>query len=283
LSRILAVSLGVVLIGVTLLNAEVRSGQTGPDEGRPGGRRARSDKEPEKGIDLPAPRKLKVAAGRGKALVYRLDKNQQRIPNTGNEARFQEAERELHWAVVTGVIDHRKVLASLGMGARPDRPSLVETYCRVELERSTLQKDGTWSRWRRVDHDAKSALLDNLPANDEERVSHEFLAGPLVDPLPWLTEGAWEGVDVEEFLPPEQRNGKDRRSARAPAPPPDRASPPRLMWRAFDFAAEPGRTYRYRARVAVHNPRGWRREYPPRHLFFGPWSEATNVVTVPSP
>jgi hypothetical protein len=213
-----------------------------------------------------------------------LDKNQERIPDPrkGVGARFLETERTLHWAVVTGVIDHRKVLASLGLGARLDRTSILETYYRVELERSTLQKDRTWSGWQRLDDDAKRALLDNLPLNEEERVSQQFLASPLVDSLPWLTEGAWEGVDVEDFLPPEQRNQKDRRFARLPAPPPQRAAPPRLMLRTFDFTAEPGRSYRYRARVVLFEP-GWsRREYPPKHLVLGPWSEATDVVTIPA-
>ena len=278
--RILVVSLGGVLIGGNLLHAEAGSGQNGPDEARQGGRRSRPNKDSEKGIDLPAPRKLKVSAGRGKALVYLLDKKQERIPDPKNHARFQEAECELRWAVVTGVIDHHKVLASLEM--QPDAASLVMTYDRVELERSILQEDGSWSVWQRVNHDLKSALLDNLPANDDERVSQEFLAGPLVDPLPWLTEGVWEGVNVEDFLPPGQRNRKDRRSVRRPAPPPHRAAPPRLMWRTFDFQAEPGRTYRYRARVAVFDPKWWRREYPRKHLIFGPWSDATDKATIPT-
>jgi len=174
------------------------------------------------------------------------------------------------------------VLASLGLGAGSHRTSALGIYYRVELERSTLQNDRTWSVWQPVDQDAKRALLDNLPLNEEERVSQEFLASSLVDSLPWLTEGAWQGVDVEDFLPPERRNVKDRRLAPRPAPPPERAAPPRLMLRTLDFSAEPGRSYRYRARVVLFEP-GWpRREFPPKHLVLGPWSEATDVVTIPS-
>jgi hypothetical protein len=282
---VLAASLSGLLMGGPLLYAGALSLQTGRDGSGPGGRRAESEEKPEGAIHPPAPRNARASAGRGKALIYMLDRNQERIPDPRKDAgaRFLETERTLQWAVVTGVIDHRKVWASLGMGAQSDRISILQTYHRVELERSTLEKDGTWSGWQRVVDDGKRALLDNLPLKEEERISHEFLASPLVDPLPWLTEGSWEGVDVEEFLPPERRNEKNRRLARLPAPPPQRAAPPRLMLRTFDFAAEPGRSYRYRSRVVLVEP-GWRRiENPSKHLVLGPWSEATEVVTIPAP
>jgi hypothetical protein len=225
---------------------------------------------------------VKIAAGRGRALVYELDAKRQRIadPRKGVVGRFREAERELHWAVVTGVIDHHKISASLGTGRRSDPPSAERMYRGVELERQALREDGTWSRWQRVDREASSSILDNVPALETERVSQEFLASPLVEPLPWLTDHDWEGVDVEEFLPPERRDRRSRRSSPIPAPPPRRAAPPRLMFRALDFTVEPGRTYRYRARLAFVNPGAMP---SPDRREFSPWSEATTIVKVPSP
>ncbi|QEH39082.1 ECF RNA polymerase sigma factor SigE [Aquisphaera giovannonii] len=58
---------------------------------------------------------------------------------------------------------------------------------------------------------------------------------------------------------------------RPPQPDPE---PPVLMLRQFDFAVEPGRTYRYRARVVLND--GRRRADRP-----GAWSEPTEPVATP--
>lgn len=71
------------------------------------------------------------------------------------------------------------------------------------------------------------------------------------------------------------------------------------MVRSLDFTVEPGRTYRYRARVVLLNPdfrphamRGGVLDRPdddPEHqlhtqrLLFSPWSESTGMVTIPRP
>ena len=58
------------------------------------------------------------------------------------------------------------------------------------------------------------------------------------------------------------------------------AESPVLMLRTLDFTVEPNRTYRYRSRVVVWNPDYQRGEKRPKRIF-GPWSEATEIVTVP--
>lgn len=53
-----------------------------------------------------------------------------------------------------------------------------------------------------------------------------------------------------------------------------------LMFRAFDFTAAPGRTYRYRARVVLFNP-AFPKTKRGSKFVFGPWSEPTAAVTIP--
>ena len=97
----------------------------------------------------------------------------------------------------------------------------------------------------------------------------------LVDPLPRLKAGKWTGVDVDRFVPAVHQE--------IPVPPPGNAVrrvpepplPPLLMLRQFDFAVQPGHTYRYRARLVVDDSR-WRRTERA-----SAWTEPTEPVTVP--
>jgi hypothetical protein len=119
---------------------------------------------------------------------------------------------------------------------------------------------------------------------DVEKTPEELRLDAIVDPLPYLKAGAWSGVDVERFVPKRNENnagqrpvmvggqilgGRQRTKPRA-------AVPPVLMSRQFDFSVDPGRTYRYRARLVVEDAR-WRRKE-----VAGAWSEATNPVMIPS-
>jgi hypothetical protein len=282
---ILLVWLGGLLVGVTFPSADASSGQTALEATRTDDRSAESKAERDRLTGIPAPRALRISSGQGKALVYELDPKKERIadPRKGVVGRFRETERGLRWAVVTGVVDHHKISAFLGAGRRPEPPSAERMYRRVDLEKQGRQEDGTWSDWRPVDREANLTILDNLPAIERECVSQKFLTSQLVDPLPWLTDRAWKGVDVEEFLPPERKNREDRRSVPVPAPPPHRAAPPRLMLRALDLTVEPGRSYRYRARIVLANPYGIPVNPRDPTTIIGPWSEATGTVTIPSP
>jgi hypothetical protein len=271
---------------------------------------------------VPAPKELKAAAGSGKILLYALDsednriqsvdpdaKSRKRAPNrsqrsgmggmmggmTGGatirrnrsrvEGTWKEVTREVHWAVVTGIVDHRAAQAAFSDAGESTPPPLDRIYRRVQLERQSRSQAGTWSNWERVEPEPTLEILDSLPEQAPEKTPEELRsAEALVDPLPHLTEGSWSGVDVERFvakLPADQ-----------PAVPPGvlgeqagrirRPDPPVLMVRAFDFTAETGQTYRYRARLWFWTSGKWELRQARRSPdFHGRWSEPTNAATVP--
>jgi hypothetical protein len=160
-----------------------------------------------------------------------------------------------------------------------------------------------------VDMEANLSILNYLPAIEEERVASEFRVDGLVDPLV-LTDSKWRGADNEEFLPGEKEGSPDRppskevpaqlidmRGLMRPAQddregrslPRDprlciqRDRQPVLMVRSLDFTVEPGRTYRYRARVILFNPDYQRGNSRDRNKWIlGPWSDATEAVTLPA-
>ena len=301
--------------------------------GQPGANRRR--------IVIPAPRELRATAGEGKALVFALDERGERIPGeVPQDAGAREVVRYLRWAVLTGVIDHRRIQENLGIRGRsgedpPPREGPAQNeappgggvYRRVDLERQILRKDGSWSAWEPVDFLANLNVLENLPEVEEEQTPEEVRDSCLVDPLPFLKAGRWVGVDVERFIPARAKDDQleepglsaqlakgvkvrrrgagiimgtmgashRRRRARvspqaavkqalggtmggdpepgvADRPVPD---PPILMLRTFDFTVEPGRTYRYRARVVVYY------KHERRFDLEGDWSAAADIVTIP--
>jgi hypothetical protein len=109
----------------------------------------------------------------------------------------------------------------------------------------------------------------------------------LVDPLPHLTVGRWNGVDVPQFLGVKKEKapgpqfgimgGADLLRRVEPKP---EFEPPVLMLRTIDFTVERGRTYRYQSRVVVVNVK---RQKSDNKLKFGPWSQPTEIVTIPFP
>jgi RNA polymerase sigma factor (sigma-70 family) len=287
LRRILVMTLAGLLVGGAVLYADARSGQAVPDGARRQDRRAGSEGGVKERIEIPSPGQLRASSGRGKALLYRLDRNGERIPlrRDGKVIRFQEVEREIHWAVITGVIDHQRVQKSLSRDEGIPMPPAERLYCRVELKRQTRREDGSWLKWENVDMLANYKVLDQLADRDAERVPEPFRIDALVDPLPHLTQGGWTDVDVEGFVPAGRNARGDRPIAQVKPRAPQQDRPPTLMVRFLDFTVEPGRTYRYRARVVLFNP-----DYNPgnpgvhNRFIFGPWSEVmTDIVTIPVP
>ncbi|HKI17320.1 MAG TPA: sigma factor-like helix-turn-helix DNA-binding protein, partial [Isosphaeraceae bacterium] len=251
-----------------------------------------------KALVIPAPRELKAAAGSGKALLYdldrdgnRLDREGHRIPDRPADARnpAKEINLEMRWAVVTGIVDHRATQASFSDGGRFAPPPMAQIYRRVELERQIQVGAGAWSDWRPVDPEPNFQILDNMPEEDAERTPPEVRLDALVDPLPHLTDGFWSGVDVERFVPNRRETKTDTPrglllETKADASPQiglmigqvqqiHRTEPPLLMLRQFDFTVVAGQTYRYRARVVV-NHAGRRTDVA------GAMSEPTNPVSV---
>lgn len=284
LTRIAAVLLLGAVVGGSILHAGPRAIQG--EKGRPD----RPQAEVGRRIEMPAPRGLKVASGRGKILIYELDEKGERIRSRAGDrnAPFREMQREIRWAVVTGLIDHDQVQKSLIMEPPQPPPPAERLYCRVELERQTLRQDGTWSGWVPADAEATLRILDNVPELEEERVAPEHRVVSLVDPLPFLTVGKWRGVDVVELIPAQRKEilldqPVAGSNPTVPALGLRRDRPPALMIRSFDFAVEPGWTYRYRARVMLFNPAFNQAGRRQDRFIPGPWSVATEIVTIPSP
>ena len=91
-------------------------------------------------------------------------------------------------------------------------------------------------------------------------------------------------MDVEGFVPAGTNARGDRPVAQVKPRTPEQDRPPVLMVRCLDFTVEPGRTYRYRARVVLFNPHFNQGNPRDRNkLIFGPWSDVTDIVTIPVP
>jgi hypothetical protein len=287
LRRILVMTLAGVLAGGALLYTDARSGQAVQDGAPRQEQRAELKAGVKERTEIPSTDQLRASSGRGKALLYLLDRDEERIPlrRDGEVIRFQEVEREIHWAVITGVIDHQRVVqrSLIQDGGRLASP-YKRFYQRAELQRQARREDGSWRDWETVDMHANLMILDNLVNVDVDRVPEPFRVPELVDPLPHLTQGKWTDVDVERFVPA-GRNARGVRPATQSEPrTPEKERPPVLMVRSLDFTVEPGRTYRYRARVVLFNPHFNQGNPRDRNkLIFGPWSEVTDIVTISVP
>jgi hypothetical protein len=123
--------------------------------------------------------------------------------------------------------------------------------------------------------------LRNIPEEEEERAPGEVRIVALVDPLPFLKVGVWEGVDIERLIPvgkvkvnvelPDR--GLTGRGTRLPF---ETTAAPEIMVRALDFTVVPGFQYRYRVRIVIDGSDG----VGQRREVFGPWSESTAEVAV---
>jgi hypothetical protein len=109
--------------------------------------------------------------------------------------------------------------------------------------------------------------VENAPGNERPPATpHGIVQG--------LVQGLVNGAPTKG-LPPGgimQFGARKKRRGIAKA---DKAEPPLLMLRQFDFTVDPGQTYRYRARLVIWDTRGRRKEVA------GDWSEPTGPVTVP--
>jgi len=251
------------------------------------------------------PRDLEAHVGVGVAVTYALDPRGERIvdeaaakaeaarraarkdaaPAEAVQGPFKEVGTALRWVAVVGVFDHQAVREAearrQGVGMIAPSPA----YKRVEIERQVRRPGGDWSAWMPVDHGRNYQILDNLPEVAFERLAYSYRPENLVDPLPHLLQGRWEGVDAEALL---RLAGPDpvEVSQGLPIPGPDGAARglgrpkpevPVLMIRSLDFTVEPGTNYRYRVRVVVQvtDKAGRRSEE------LWPWSGPTADVVAP--
>jgi len=116
----------------------------------------------------------------------------------------KEIVKGYRWVAITGVLDHEKMRANYREALK--NPAVAHpNYQRLELQRQTLQTDGSWTEWQDVDAKANLAVLDNLPEHDEELVPETVRPESLVDPLPFLKAGLWEKVHIASLVPKEKK------------------------------------------------------------------------------
>jgi hypothetical protein len=118
---------------------------------------------------------------------------------------FKQVTKGYRWVAITGTLDHAQMLANYREALK--NPAIAHPqYKRLDLERRTLQDDGTWSAWQKVDENKNLDILDNLPSVEEELAPENVRPDMLVDPLPFLNAGYWEKVHIVSLVPKERRD-----------------------------------------------------------------------------
>jgi len=134
--------------------------------------------------------------------------------NGPEEAKKEDAEKDEdskevlrghRWVVLTGVLDHAKLVANYKAAVK--NPAVAHpNYARLNLQRKALQDDGTWTDWEKVSRDENLKVIDNLAYIDEEELTPETVrCEALVDPLPFLKAGLWEKVHIASLVPKEKK------------------------------------------------------------------------------
>lgn len=116
---------------------------------------------------------------------------------------FKQETKGYRWVAITGTLDHAQMLANFREALK--NPNIAHPqYVRLDVQRRTLQPDGTWSSWEKIDDEKNYDILDNLPANEEELAPENVRPEGLVDPLPFLNAGLWEKVHIASLVPKEK-------------------------------------------------------------------------------
>ena len=117
---------------------------------------------------------------------------------------MKEIVKGLRWVAITGTLDHGKMIANYREALK--NPAVAYPhYERLDLERQTRQKDGSWSDWEPVDSKRNYDIIENLPEEDEELTPENVRPDNLVDPLPFLKSGLWEKVHIASLVPKEKK------------------------------------------------------------------------------
>ncbi len=116
----------------------------------------------------------------------------------------KEIVKGYRWVAITGTLDHAQMLANYRQALK--NPAVAHpNYRRLDLQRQTLQRDGSWSKWAMVSSDENYKVLDNLPEEDEELTPENVRPDGLVDPLPFMKSGLWEKVHIASLVPKEKK------------------------------------------------------------------------------
>lgn len=243
-----------------------------------------------------------------------------------SEGKPKEALQGLRWASIVGELDHKALRENYAKTLKIGFANANPHYLRLDLQRQSLQDDGSWpgdDAWEPVDREENLLVLDNVVEQEKEITFKESRLEGLVDVLPFLRSGYWRWVHIASLVPEEateifrtkpkpatpadgvmmmqkqmqqQKTSSRARSrgemGRMPGGGMGNANFPTsnadtLMIRALDFTVQPDTTYRYRVRLVIKNPNFKVENVAPGidnkiEELFGPWSEATNPLTVPA-
>ena len=162
-----------------------------------------------------AERKARAARGQaGRRRDQPEDAKAKAEEAAAKEPPGKEITKGYRWVAVTGVLDHAKMLANYREALK--NPAVAHpNYKRLDVQRKTLQPDGTWSEWENGELErepAKSSTISRRRMRSS-RPSH-VRPEALVDPLPFLKAGLWEKVHIASLVPLEKKKIPEDDAAR---------------------------------------------------------------------
>ena len=182
------------------------SGGGGLRTSRKGARKSQSDLEKEQAAEYEQKKRETAAklVGADEPADAKTDQAKEKEQGPGTQPQYKEITKGLRWVAITGVINHAKLVANYREALK--NPAVANPhYARLELERQSRQKDGSWSGWEKVDSEENLKILDNLPEEDEELTPDAVRPDNLNDPLPFLKAGLWEKVHIASLVPKEKK------------------------------------------------------------------------------
>ncbi|MGD0043762.1 MAG: hypothetical protein ABSE84_25715, partial [Isosphaeraceae bacterium] len=183
-------------------------GMMGARPNRKGSRKSQADLEKEQKEEVEQKKKemaAKLVAGNDESTSTKDEEAKKDSQAAGNpQQQFKEVTKGLRWVAITGVLDHGKLVANYRAALK--NPAVANPhYARLDLERQSRQKDGSWSKWEMVNAEENLKILDNLPEEDEELTPDSVRPDNLNDPLPFLKAGLWEKVHIASLVPREKK------------------------------------------------------------------------------
>jgi len=188
--------------------------QTGPGYGMYGGRDQGSDREDRNlAEEERARREARIA--RQRALSGIAGNRDLNLPEEEDQpdAQVQPSDyktevRGQRWVAVVGLLNHKQLRERYAKALKVGYDQAHPDYERVEMERQQYDPlANQWSSWRPVDSDINETIKMEVAAeegDDQEYTDPEVRLDPLVDFLPYLSVGYWNGVSHIELVSAER-------------------------------------------------------------------------------
>ena len=108
-------------------------------------------REQEEERKLEAKKKELLLSGGGVDDTKETKSETEAVEPKGN---YKEVTKGYRWVAITGTLDHAQMLANYRTALK--NPAVAYPhYARLDLQRKTLQSDGTWSDWQKVERQEK--------------------------------------------------------------------------------------------------------------------------------